>query len=706
MLAKWLHELLPSRNAMVMFILYHHKKIGESMLRIFFALLVVLAASEAKTLLFQSFEGGLLAPWQSVSVSSNHDWEAASYEGAKYAQANGYGADEASDDWLISPPINFGTLSGATLSFVTAKQYDGGSMQAVISVDYDGKSNPNNFTWTPLSAPYSTGNYNRVNSGAIDLSAYNTLGYVAFHYISTGTGPSEGAIWQVDDINISGEGTLALPFSAAIAASKQKALTTQSIEFSALVEQGEAPFSYSWSFSDGSNSSEQNVSHQFTSAGEYNVSVTVRDAADNYSVAAVIIVVDEAVDVAVPTKVGDLRIATFNASMNRSSYGELYADLLSKNSEQITNVAKIIQHVQPDIILINEFDYNGSANVERFIENYLNIAHGRLEAASYPYFFVAPSNTGIPSGEDFDNDGTTDSAGDGFGYGAFAGQYAMVILSKYPIDTEHVRTFQKFKWRDMPAPNFPFNEDGTPWYNTTELSLFRLSSKSHWDVPVHVGKQTLHLFASHPTPPVFDGPEDRNGKRNYDEIRLWKDYIDNAAYIYDDNGVYGGFGKDEPFVIMGDQNADPDEGDSYESAILQLIQHEKINSSYIPESDGAQEESGDRDDTSAFKLRVDYVLPSNCGIDVKQGGHFWPVRNDVKNPLISASDHRLVYLDVALNDSCNPKEEQTPQTPVPPEKKGDDKGGLNAVELPDILLFGMIALLLALYRKTMFTHAK
>ncbi len=57
-----------------------------------------------------------------------------------------------------------------------------------------------------------------------------------------------------------------------------------------------------------------------------------------------------------------------------------------------------------------------------------------------------------------------------------------------------------------------------------------------------VGKTTLHLLASHPTPPAFDGPEDRNGRRNHDEIRFWNDYLDRAeiGYIRDDAGLAGG----------------------------------------------------------------------------------------------------------------------------------------------------------------------
>ena len=72
--------------------------------------------------------------------------------------------------------------------------------------------------------------------------------------------------------------------------------------------------------------------------------------------------------------------------------------------------------------------------------------------------------------------------------------------------------------------------------------MLRLSSKTHVDVPVATSAGTLHILASHPTPPVFDGPEDRNGRRNHDEIRLFADYVDpdRSAYLVDDRGGRAG----------------------------------------------------------------------------------------------------------------------------------------------------------------------
>ena len=116
----------------------------------------------------------------------------------------------------------------------------------------------------------------------------------------------------------------------------------------------------------------------------------------------------------------------------------------------------------------------------------------------------------------------------------------------------------------MPGALLPENPDGTSYYSDEALEVFRLSSKSHWDVSVQVGSndnKVIHFLVSHPTPPVFDGPEDRNGKRNYDEIRFWADYVDDEDYFYDDAGVSGGLKKGSRFVIMGDQNSDPFDGD-------------------------------------------------------------------------------------------------------------------------------------------------
>src|SRR5918996_2462632 len=290
-----------------------------------------------------------------------------------------------------------------------------------------------------------------------------------------------------------------------------------------------------------------------------------------------------------------IRFATFNASLNRSSEGQLITDLSTRDNAQAQTVAEIIQRTRPDVLLINEFDFDSDGLAARlFQNNYLAVPHNGAEPIEYRHRFVAPSNTGIPSGFDFNNDGNVGGPDDAFGFGFFPGQFGMAVYSRFPIDEEEIRTFQNFLWKDMPGamlPDDPTTPQPADWYSPEELEVFRLSSKSHWDIPIEIGAKTGHILASHPTPPVFDGAEDRNGTRNHDEIRFWADYLTpgSSGYIYDDAGRHGGLAAGDLFVIAGDQNSDPLDGDSIPGSIQQLIAHPLVNVDETPESDGATE---------------------------------------------------------------------------------------------------------------------
>jgi hypothetical protein len=372
-----------------------------------------------------------------------------------------------------------------------------------------------------------------------------------------------------------------------------------------------------------------------------------------------------------------VRFATFNASLNRSAAGELVQDLSTPDDDQAAAVAEIIQRVRPDVLLLNEFDYvPGDLAVDLFRENYLEVGQEGATPIEYPYAFVAPSNTGIPSGYDLNDDGRVGGPDDAYGFGFFPGQYGMAVLSRFPIDTDDVRTFQEFLWADMPGallPDDPSTPEPGDWFSEEELEVVRLSSKSHWDVPIRIGRKTVHLLVSHPTPPVFDGPEDRNGRRNFDEIRFWADYVTpgrTGRYIYDDTGRRGGLKPGSLFVVAGDQNSDPLDGDSIPGAIQQLTEHPRIVDP-LPDSGGAVEaarlqgganlahrsdpryDTGDFADNAPGNLRVDYVLPSKPLRPV-DASVFWPERGDPLFrlsgtwPLVPSSDHRLVWVDVRV----------------------------------------------------------
>lgn len=364
-----------------------------------------------------------------------------------------------------------------------------------------------------------------------------------------------------------------------------------------------------------------------------------------------------------------IRFSTFNASLNRTAAGQLVTDLSTPDNEQAREVAEVIQRDRPDVLLVNEFDYvPGNRAADLFRTNYLRKSQHGSTPIDYPYAFTAPVNTGVPSGLDFNRDGRADGPDDAFGFGLFPGQYGMLVLSKYPIDENRARTFQKFRWQDMPGAHLP-DDPATPakadWYSPQQLEVFRLSSKSHWDLPLRVGHQTVHFLVSHPTPPSFDGPEDRNGTRNHDEIRLWADYVTGkAGYLYDDKGKRGGLERGARFVIAGDQNSDPVDSDSVPGAIRQILDSRRV-ADLKPGSRGAVEaaktqgganltqrgnpryDTGDFNDKAPGNLRVDYVLPSH-GLIPLHSEVFWPVDGSPLARLNDASDHHLVGLTLLV----------------------------------------------------------
>ncbi|MGI9519211.1 MAG: endonuclease/exonuclease/phosphatase family protein [Pirellulaceae bacterium] len=368
-----------------------------------------------------------------------------------------------------------------------------------------------------------------------------------------------------------------------------------------------------------------------------------------------------------------IRIASFNVALNRKQPGALVDELAEGDAAAAKKIAEVIQRVRPHVLFLNEVDHDDQGRALQLLrDQYLAVGQNGQAGIEYPHSFVAGVNTGVDSGIDLNRDGKTGEPEDAIGYGAFPGQYGMAVLSQFPIDEEAIRTFQKFLWKDMPDALLPVDPaTGKGYYDEPALQVLRLSSKSHWDVPVQIGEHTVHLIGSHPTPPVFDGPEDRNGRRNHDEIRLVADYIGGQAdYLYDDKGETGGLESGSLFVIVGDLNADPQDGDSANGAARQLTENPGINHSKTPASQGAAEaaqssgeknvehsgdpaqDTGDFNDKFTGNLRIDYCLPA-LGLEIADCGVFWPADDEDGHELNDASDHHLVWIDVILADDSS-----------------------------------------------------
>ncbi len=162
-------------------------------------------------LLFEDFEEGLgvFTPYDAYGEQS---WHQATYQGNGYAQMNGYadGASHQNEDWLIayieiSPNMVFNEV---WLEFKTAMKYEGDSLRVALSPNYDGVTDPNDdFYWEYITDAfdYSTGNYEWVESGSVDIAPlvpnYPTSFYIAFIYTST---DEQAASWEVDDVKVTG----------------------------------------------------------------------------------------------------------------------------------------------------------------------------------------------------------------------------------------------------------------------------------------------------------------------------------------------------------------------------------------------------------------------------------------------------------------------------------------------------------------------
>lgn len=336
-----------------------------------------------------------------------------------------------------------------------------------------------------------------------------------------------------------------------------------------------------------------------------------------------------------------LRIATYDTDLSRRGPGLLLADIL-KDREQVHAVIEVIATTTPDVLLLTGFDTDTEGHALSAFADALDQA-----GASYPFRFSARPNAGLESSLDLDGNGKLGEARDALGYGNFTGQGGMVVLSKLPLGEVH--DFSGFLWADLPGAILPM-VDGKPFPSAEAQAAQRLSSVAHWDVPVETPSGALHLLTFAATTPVFDGPEDLNGRRNHDEIAFWRRLLDGDLPYPPPT---------DPVVILGLANLDPSDGDGRRDAIQALLADPRLQDP-MPESAGSAAatneghsgnpalDTADFDDPSPGNLRVDYVLP-DASLTVSDSGVFWPAPDDPMAEIAAkASRHHLVWVDIDL----------------------------------------------------------
>jgi len=332
-----------------------------------------------------------------------------------------------------------------------------------------------------------------------------------------------------------------------------------------------------------------------------------------------------------PALAETLRVATWNVGLDRGGPGVLLRDIMRGEDAQVDAIARVIARTEPDILLLQKVDYDHDLHALRALRDRL-----AQDGAHYDHVFALRPNSGMPTGLDMDGDGRRGNERDAQGYGAFSGQGGMAIMSAFPIDADAVQDFSARLWRDLPGAQLPKRADGTPFPSPEAQQIQRLSYTGHWVVPILLPSGPLRLMAFHATPPVFDGPEDANGRRNHDEIRFWQLYLD---------GAFGAAPRAR-FILMGDANLDPDHGDG--AAIRALLDDPRLQDPR-PAHMGPAPRYATVEWEQTGPRRVSYILPS-VDLQIAGAGIHWPSGGtEARDAAATASHHRLTWVDLALD---------------------------------------------------------
>lgn len=155
-----------------------------------------------------------LPGWQNIAQAGPKTWYGSEYSGNKYVRVSAYNSNANEVIvWLISPAIDITTASNPYLIFKTDDGYDNGAtLEALVSTDYNGGSDPWNYTWTVLPATISSGHTSGfgpfISSGEVSLSGHvSAQTYIAFRY--TGADPATGTkkttTYDVDNVIVAGD---------------------------------------------------------------------------------------------------------------------------------------------------------------------------------------------------------------------------------------------------------------------------------------------------------------------------------------------------------------------------------------------------------------------------------------------------------------------------------------------------------------------
>lgn len=293
-------------------------------------------------------------------------------------------------------------------------------------------------------------------------------------------------------------------------------------------------------------------------------------------------------------------------------------DLAKGKDAQIKAVTALIQHAQPDILLLTKVDVDAGGHTLTALK----------QAFGYPHGFTAMPNASLYAPADMDGDGYTDPRGERMAWTRFSGEGTMVLLSRVPLDIENMWMANALLWKNLPDAQLPRNPDDTAYFSETALDHLKLVSQGLWVIPTEAA--TLILFQN--ISPVFDGVEDRNGLRNRDQLRLLEQVLDSRHTPL----------PSKPFVLMGNTNLDPHAGEGDRQAIAKFLARPDLQDP-IPRAPSGHPQTAFWEKPGP--MRVSYILPSRDW-QITDHGVLSPENGPLRKTAEKASRHRLVWMDL------------------------------------------------------------
>ena len=189
-----------------------------------------------------------------------------------------------------------------------------------------------------------------------------------------------------------------------------------------------------------------------------------------------------------------MRFATFNASLNRFNAGDLAAELAIPGSAQPDDDRRDHPAHPSGSAADQRVRLRRRRRGARVVPGQLPVGRPwrrRTDRLPVPLRRAVQHRGSTPGSTWTTMELSVDRPNDAFGFGFFPGQFGMAVYSMYPIELR-----QRPHLPELPVEGHAgraaagsIRAPASRWYDDEELDVFRLSSKSHWDVPILIGKR-------------------------------------------------------------------------------------------------------------------------------------------------------------------------------------------------------------------------